>query len=382
VGLVLVRKYFMKRVLIAMSGGVDSSVAAALLKAQGYEVIGVFFHFWTDKSCSAKFKENVCCSFEAYNDARRVAAKLGIKLYTFNLSDPFKNLIVDDFIGKYGKGKTPNPCVRCNRFIKFGEALKRAKALDADYLATGHYARLKREAPSTKHQIPNKDQAPNFKFQTKLLKSKDLHKDQTYFLHQLTQNQLKHVLFPVGHLTKPEVRALAEKFELPTAQKRESQEVCFVPAGGLKDFFSRHLKMKPGDIRDLVAKKKLGEHQGLPLYTIGQRKGIGLAGGPWYVAKLDVKKNVLWVTTEEGRIMNDELRIKDVNWIAGKEPKLPLKIKCRIRYGAIEAAAVVYKKNKQLFLKFTKPQKAITPGQYAVFYRGQECLGGGEISQP
>lgn len=354
-------------IAVAMSGGVDSSVAAALLKKQGYNVIGVFFRFW-EKS-SLKFKENIAYSLEAYDDARRVANRLGIKFYTLNLISAFKDLIIDNFIDQYSKGKTPNPCVRCNRFIKFGEVLKRVKALGADYLATGHYARLKKVYISSRL------------YYFSLLKSKDFYKDQTYFLHQLTQNQLKKILFPVGHLTKLAVRKLAEEFDLPMEQKKESQEVCFVPKGGLKDFFSLHLKMKSGDICDLITKKKLGQHQGLPLYTIGQRKGIGLAGGPWYVVNLDVKKNILWVTTDENLIMNSECRIKNVNWIAGVEPELPLKIKCRIRYGAKEASALVYKKNKRLFVKFSKPQRAITPGQYAVFYRGVECLGGGEIEK-
>jgi len=349
------------RVAVGMSGGVDSSVAAALLKQQGYDVVGVFMHFWQEKR-ESKIRENVCCSLGAQEDARRVCQKLQIPFYTMNMDVPFKKNIVDDFISSYGRCETPNPCVRCNQFIKFGEFIKRAEKLGAQFVATGHYARIKKDKDDSCH----------------LLKGKDKAKDQTYFLHQLTQKQLAKVMFPVGGFEKPAVRELAKKFGLSVASKKESQEVCFIPDGDLAGFLGRYNKLESGKIVELDTKKELGQHQGLSLYTLGQRKGIGLGGGPWYVVKLDIKKNILWVSTNEKDLLSNIIKLKSCHWI-NKVQQFPFKCKCRIRYRAEEAECSVEKKGSSYQIKFFRSQRAVTQGQYAVFWKGQECLGGGVI---
>ena len=349
------------RVAVGMSGGVDSSVAAALLKQQGFDVIGVFMHFWQEKR-ESKIRENVCCSLGAQEDARRVCKKLQIPFYTMNMDLPFKKNIVDDFIAGYGKCETPNPCVRCNQYIKFGEFIKRADKLGAQFVAMGHYARVKKDKDEVYH----------------LLKGKDINKDQTYFLHQLTQKQLSKIMFPVGGFEKPQVRELAKKFGLAVASKKESQEVCFIPDGDLAGFLGRYNQLKAGKILELDTKKELGQHQGLSLYTLGQRKGIGLGGGPWYVVKLDVKKNMLWVSKDEKDLQSKNIKLKSCHWINNAQ-KFPLKCKCRIRYRTVEADCIVEKVVSSYEIRFTKPQRAVTPGQYVVFWKGQECLGGGVI---
>jgi len=358
-----------------MSGGVDSSVAAALLKKQGYDVVGIFLHFWKE-TVDGGVRDNICCSLESQADARRVCEKLKIPFYTMNVAVPFKKEVVENFVCEYEGGRTPNPCVRCNRFIKFGEFIKRARALGAEFVATGHYAKIRitgcRGAKSCASLPAGKAYH--------LLKGGDKQKDQSYFLHQLTQEQLAHVLFPVGDLTKAKVRKLATNFGLSTARKRESQEICFIPSGDTAEFLRRHVKFTDGEIRDVETNKVVGKHNGLPLYTIGQRKGIGLAGGPWYVVRLDKAKNTLWVTTKEENILSAGCVIRNVNWVAGVDPEFPLKAKCRIRYGAENVPCVVEQNEVgDLIVKFSKPQRAVTPGQYCVFYNKDECLGGGEI---
>lgn len=349
------------KVAVGVSGGVDSSVGVALLKEQGYEVIGVFMHFWHE-TIKGKVRDNVCCSLDSQEDARRVCNKLDIPFYTMNMTVQFKQHIVDDFIEEYAKGKTPNPCVRCNRFVKIGEFIKKAKTLGADFVATGHYAKVKKDKSGVAH----------------LYVGKDKEKDQTYFLHQLTQQQLKNVIFPLGDLTKDKVRKLAKKYKLVTATKRESQEICFIPDGDVAGFLSRKTKFEKGEIKDIHSKKILGEHHGLPMYTIGQRKGIGLAGGPWYVVDLDMKHNVLWVSTNEEDILSDRLLVSKVNWIAGT-PEMPLIVDCRIRYRSKSEKAKLSQQGNKVLVEFKKPQRAITAGQYAVFWKGKECLGGGAI---
>lgn len=323
-----------------MSGGVDSSVAAALLKKEGFDVIGVFMKFWGSGKC---------CTPESEKRARLVSEKLGIPFYVFNFQEEFKKKVVDRFLKQGRAGLTPNPCVICNKEIKFGLLFKKALSLDANYIATGHYARVK---------------------DGKLFKGKDKDKDQSYFLWKLNPKVLKHVLFPVGDYTKPEIVKLAKKFKLPVSGIKESQDICF----------EVKFNKKPGKIID-TEKKVIGEHQGLWFYTIGQRKGIGLAGGPYYVLGKDIKKNVLIVTKKEKALYGKELSIKNINWISEKQ-KLPMKAMVKIRYHHKSAMAVI-KKNKIIF---NKPQKAITPGQSAVFYlpagkagKGQELIGGGII---
>lgn len=354
-----------KKVICAMSGGIDSSLTAALLKKAGFNVIGVFMKFWTESADLSAEKWNRCCSPESETIARKVAGILKIPLYVFNFEKEFKKKIVDYFLKEHKANITPNPCVVCNKEIKFGLLLEKALKLEADLVATGHYARLSRE--NTKY---------------KLLKGKDKGKDQSYFLWQLSQRQLKHILFPVGNYTKKEVRVLAKEFSLPVLDRKESQEVCFIP-GTISDFLSRHLRSKPGPIVEKThygASKIIGKHEGLWPYTIGQRKGIGLSGGPYYVLDKDLKKNILVVTKSEKDLLKKELTARNINWISGKEPRFPLKVKAKIRYRHKEVPAVIKKSvGKTVKVAFTKAQRAITPGQSVVFYKGQELLGGGII---
>ena len=337
-----------KKVIIAMSGGIDSSVSAALLKRAGFDVIGVFMKFWAD---GPKSVINRCCTLESEKRARLVAQKLDIPFYVFNFKKEFKKKVVDYFLAGYRAGRTPNPCVACNKEIKFGLLFKKILSLNADYIATGHYARLRRG---------------------RLLRGKDKNKDQSYFLWKLNQKILKHTLFPVGDYTKTEVRKLAKKFNLPVLNIPESQEVCFIQTT-TADFLKKYLKLKPGKIINAKG-AMIGKHQGLWFYTIGQRKGIGFSKGPFYVLDKDIKKNTLIVTKNEKDLYKKELIVKNVNWAS--EIKFPLKVMAKIRYRHKLASAVV-DKNKVIF---TKPQRAITPGQSVVFYKGQELLGGGVIT--
>lgn len=364
------------RVLVAMSGGVDSSVAAQLLKNQGYDVAGVFLHFWKDDSAGPK-AENRCCSLESMLDAKEVAAKIGIPLYTFNFSEPFKKAVVDNFLSEYAAGRTPNPCVVCNRKIKIGLLLKHARALGYDYLATGHYLNIKKVGR-----------------EYKLFKAKDVNKDQTYFLYTFGPEELKHLLFPLGGYIKPQVRKLAEKFDLKVAHKAESQDICFL-SGDHNNFLKKYLQLKPGDIRLLETNEKIGEHLGLPLYTIGQRRGLVGGTGPYYVAKFDYKKNILYVVKNwnENILYQPGLIAKKVNWLSGKSPQKAFKCEAVIRYGHKAVKCTVTPKNKKsikdkklaptysdYIVTFNKPQRAVTPGQSIVFYDKKQVLGGGLIS--
>jgi len=338
----------MKKVIVAMSGGVDSSVAAALLKKAGLNVRGVFLKL-ADLSRFRKGEKR----------ARKIAKILKIPFLVLDLRKEFKKRIIDYFLKEYKAGLTPNPCVVCNKEIKFGLLFKKISI--GDFITTGHYARLRNG---------------------KLLKGRDKEKDQSYFLWMLNQKQLSRILFPIGYYTREEVEKLAKKFKLPVLKARKSVEICFIQTT-INDFLARHLKQKPGQIiysTPGVEYRVIGRHRGLAFYTIGQRKGIRLPGGPYYVLDKNLKKNLLIVTKNEKDLLKKELVAKNVNWISGKEPKLPLKIKAKIRYRHASAPATIYKlKTKNYKLIFNKPQRAITPGQSVVFYRGQEVLGGGII---
>jgi tRNA-specific 2-thiouridylase len=384
-----------KKVVIAMSGGLDSSVAAALLKRAGFDVVGVFMKFWKPR-INANYHqdlsgfENRCCTLEAERRARKVAKILKIPFYVFNFEKEFKKRIVDYFLKEHKAGRTPNPCVVCNKEIKFGLLLEKALKLDADYIATGHYARLrntkKYETTKTFSYIRKK-----FVFRS-LLRAKDKEKDQSYFLWMLNQEQLKRILFPIGDYTRKEVENLARKFKLPVLKAKKSVEICFIQTT-INDFLKKYLKEKPGKIICLtpgVKQKVVGEHKGLWFYTIGQRKGLGKLKikneklkitkiPPFYVIKKDIKNNKLIVGNEKD-LYRKELICKNVNWISGEVPKLPLKIKAKIRYRQKPATTIISRLGSKVFsLKFKVAPRAITPGQSVVFYLGKELLGGGII---
>jgi tRNA-specific 2-thiouridylase len=354
-----------KRVIIAMSGGVDSSVAAALLVKQGYEAIGMTMCF---NLAEGSRKRPPCCSPQAIEDARKVAHGLGIKHYVLNMQKAMQEKVISDFCSEYLKGRTPNPCVRCNQFIKFGQLLKKALSLDAMYLATGHYAQIE--------EIPN----PGCKIPIYILKkAKDIYKDQSYFLYRLNQNQLRHALFPLGGYTKTQVRELARKFHLAVAEKPGSQEICFLPDNDYRKFLKSYSgkELEPGKIR-LSNGKALGEHKGIAYYTIGQREGLGIAWKyPLYISKIDSANNTITVGPKE-EVLKREFIVKDAYFITS-EAKNKVEVKVKIRYNHKEAAACLLPFKNRIKVIFKTAQFAITPGQSAVFYDKDKVLGGGLI---
>lgn len=341
-----------KRVILAISGGLDSSAAGKILTDKGYEVLGVFLRLGLNKDKD-----------EAY--ARKVCEHLGIEFYPVNAAARFHKEIVDYFLDSYSRGITPNPCIKCNQAVKFRELIKLADVLDFSYVSTGHYAKV----------IKGKNAF-------RLLKGEDNVKDQSYFLYRLSQEQLKRILFPLGKYKKEEIRKWALRQGLPFLDS-ESQDVCFIE-GPHNEFLKKNLHLKPGPIKTWEG-KKLGEHQGLPLYTIGQRRGVEIGGiGPLYVVKTDYKNNVLYVTDDsrDPLLFSSEILLKNVNWIAGKEPELPRNCEAVTRYGQAPQKAVIKKGDRkdEYKLEFRSPQRAVTPGQSAVFYNGKEVMGGGVIT--
>ncbi|MDI6758244.1 MAG: tRNA 2-thiouridine(34) synthase MnmA [Candidatus Omnitrophota bacterium] len=354
-----------KRVAVAMSGGVDSSVAAALLKEQGYEVIGLTMCFSISDSSR---KKPACCGLQGIEDSRRVAHKLGIRHYVLNMQKDLEKYVIEDFCQEYLIARTPNPCVRCNQYLKFGILLKKALSLDAKFLATGHYAKI---CQKRRLRLKSGDFT--------LKKGKDKTKDQSYFLYRLNQYQLKHILFPLGCYTKEEVRGIARKLKLSVAEKPGSQEICFLPNSDYRGFLLKRIaaNMKPGQIVDKQG-NVLGQHQGVAFYTIGQREGLGIAlGHPAYITKIDAIKNKIIIGEKEDAFKSEFL-IKEPHFIAGVPgKKIALKIRIRYNHKEAEAQLLLYKDRARICFK--KPQFAITPGQSAVFYNKDTVLGGGII---
>jgi len=349
-----------KRVVVAMSGGVDSSLTAALLKEAGYEVIGVTMQIWP-RHAPEWDRLGGCCGLEAIEGAKRVAYKLSISHYVMNLRDIFAQRVITDFCREYSLGRTPNPCIRCNQYIKFDALLRRVKKLDADFLATGHYARI--------------DHSPNG---YRLLKAIDPTKDQSYFLYTLGQRELQHLLLPIGNLHKAEVRRLAAELGLPTATRRDSQDVCFIPDNDYRSFIAKHIPLKSGDIVDTEG-RVLGRHDGLARYTVGQRQGLGLASNNrLYVLKLDTASNRLVVGTKD-QLLSSALFASKLSWVSGEAPKELVSITAKIRYKSPEVAARLHLRDGVAEVNFHQPQRAITPGQAIVFYQGDAVLGGGII---
>ncbi len=351
------------KIVVAMSGGVDSSVAAFLLTQQQYDVTGVMLRLWTEpeKEC-----ENACCTPESVNVARQVSAILGIPFYVIDIKELFRQEIVDDFVNGYRNGITPNPCVRCNQLIRWGFLQNEAKNLGASFLATGHYARL--------HTSP--DGA------IRLLKGIDNSKDQSYVLSGLTPDQLSTTLLPIGELHKSEVREIARKNNLPTAEKEDSQDLCFLAGDDYRQFLRRYAPdiSNPGPILDTRG-QLLGEHTGLPDYTIGQRKGLGAIQQPYYVIRKDVEKNAIIVGKLE-ELGADTCVISKMNWLLDHSGEIPSSVEIKIRYKSPPVKADIFlQKDGTVLVNFSKKLRDITPGQQAVFYQDDICLGGGLISQ-
>lgn len=355
-----------KTVVVAMSGGVDSSVAAALLKEQGYNLIGITMKTWGFDDFPTK--DSGCCSLEAIYNARNVALNLDIPHYTFDFTERFNETVIDNFISEYMSGQTPNPCVLCNKTIKWGVLLDKAKELGADYIATGHYARLKSE--NGRYFVSN---------------SNDLRKDQTYALWRVSQEALSKTLFPLGSFTKPEIRKIAESMGLKTANEPDSQEICFVPNNNYREL----LEVRIPDIKERLNRgeiiykdKKVGEHKGFPYYTIGQRKGLNLAlGKPVYVSKIDAGENKVYIDDESG-LYKKGFIAKEVNMMKYESLKNVIKANVKIRYKDGGSVATLEQKDENTIkVIFDEPKKSITPGQSAVFYDNDDVIGGGIIRE-
>ena len=359
-----------KKVVLGMSGGVDSSVAAILLKEQGYDVIGVFMKNWEEKD-----DNGVCLSEEDYKDVIAVAEQLEIPYYSVNFVKEYWDKVFTYFLNEYKRGRTPNPDVMCNKEIKFRAFLDYAMKIGADYVATGHYARIIHE-----------EKDGNIK--SVMLRGVDDNKDQTYFLCQLNQEQLEKVLFPLGNYTKPQIREIAEKYNLKTAKKKDSTGICFIGERNFNEFLSKYLPAKKGNIVNTEG-KILGRHNGLMYYTIGQRKGIGIGntkegtGEPWFVVDKDLEKNELVVTQGDNLVLYSKgLIATDFNFINKDEITFPLNCTVKYRYRQDDSKAVINKLNENEYeVIFDKPQKAVTLGQIVVAYNGEKCLGGGVIDK-
>jgi tRNA-uridine 2-sulfurtransferase len=362
-----------QRVVVGLSGGVDSAVSAHLLKQQGYEVIGIFMKNWEDDDNS-----EYCSSNIDFVDAASVADVLGIEIEHVNFAAEYKDRVFAEFLREYQAGRTPNPDILCNAEIKFKAFLDHAMRLGAEKIATGHYARVRLNAATGKHE---------------LLKGLDPLKDQSYFLHRLNQAQLSKTLFPVGELPKTEVRRIAAEIGLPNAKKKDSTGICFIGERPFRDFLNRYIAKEPGPIKDPNG-RTIGKHVGLSFYTLGQRQGLGIGGirekgaqkggnehQPWFVARKDMEKNILWVVQGHDHpwLLSPSLRAEDLSWVAGEAPQVT-DIAAKTRYRQADAPCTLQTDATGITLHFTEPQWAVTPGQSAVLYDGEVCLGGGVIT--
>jgi len=356
------------RVVVGMSGGVDSSVTALLLKRQGFDVIGMFMKNWDDTD-----ENGVCTAERDAEDVRRVCDQIGIPYYVVNFEQEYYDKVFEYFLEEYRRGRTPNPDVMCNREIKFGEFLQKALTLGADYVAMGHYARVEETGG-----------------EFRLLRGVDRNKAQSYFLHQLNQEQLSRAMFPIGHLTKPEVRRIAEEAGLHTARKKDSTGICFIGERNFKEFLQQYLPAQPGDMVDIVTGQIKGRHDGLMYYTLGQRQGLGIGGSgtgePWFVADKDLERNILYVVQGDKHpsLYSVGLQATDVNWITPSLVKEGVTFRCtaKFRYRQPDQGVTVTPlPGGEVRVEFDEPQRAVTPGQSVVFYDGEVCLGGGIIDR-
>lgn len=350
------------RVVVGMSGGVDSSVTALLLKEQGYDVVGIFMKNWDDTD-----EFGVCTATEDYEDVVRVCNQLDIPYYAVNFEKQYWDKVFTYFLDEYKAGRTPNPDVMCNKEIKFKAFLEHALSLGADYVATGHYAQVRRNGD-----------------RVEMLRGADKNKDQTYFLNQLTEDVLAKVMFPLGHLPKAEVRRIAKENNLATATKKDSTGICFIGERNFKEFLSEYLPAQPGKMMTLDGEIK-GDHDGLMYYTIGQRQGLGIGGpgGPWFVVGKNLEENVLYVGAEyeNDALYSDGLMAADMNWI-NDVPEAPFHCTAKFRYRQKDEGVTVYpQENGTVKVLFDHPERAITPGQAVVFYQDEICLGGGTINE-
>lgn len=356
----------MQKVVVGLSGGVDSSVALLLLKRKGFSPIGLTLRLPVWEGSQSLMRENICCTAEGIRWAKKLCLKLEVPYFVLDCREEFKKIVVDYFVKEYQEGRTPNPCIICNKYLRFPKFFEFAKEMSADFVATGHYARIRKNEKTGKFE---------------LLRAKDKRKDQSYFLAMVSQEELNHLLFPVGEYIKEEVCQIAEKEGWEVLRQRpESQDFCFVTGKSKNFFLEEKIGKKPDPIIDTKG-KVLGQHQGLHFYTIGQRRDLGLSGGPFWVIGFDVQKNALIVSNDKKDLYKSKLILESWNFISGEVPQKPMKVEAKTRYRQpLSKATLLPSKNSRIVLVFDKPQFAITPGQYAVFYKGEVCLGGGVIA--